>query len=291
VTLTGVVTSTGISARHASEKYGFAAAATDPAEVMAAADTDTVFIATRHDTHARLTADALRAGKHVFCEKPLALDAESLADVVAAAERAPGILAVGFNRCFAPLLQKAKAALAPRTGPLVMLYRINAGAIPGDSWIHREEGGGRILGEVCHFVDALTFLAGSLPVEVHAIAAQGTNDAVSLLLRFGDGSTGTIVYSSLGDASVSKEYIEVFADGHVVQLDDFRRLTLTASGRHTVSRAAQDKGQRSLVAAFFSAARGTGAMPISLEEIVAVSETTFAVEESLRTGEPVHLAR
>jgi predicted dehydrogenase len=291
VTLTGVVTSTGISARHASEKYGFVTAATDPAEVMAAADTDIVFIATRHDTHARLAADALRAGKHVFCEKPLALDAESLADVVAAAERAPGILSVGFNRRFAPLLQKAKIALTPRTGPLVMLYRINAGAMPSDSWIHREEGGGRILGEVCHFVDALTYLAGSLPVEVHAVAAQGTNDAVSLLFRFADGSTGTIVYSSLGDASVSKEYIEVFADGRVAQLDDFRLLTVTARGRRTVCRATQDKGQRNLVAAFFTATRGTGAAPIPLEEIVAVSETTFAVEESLRTGRPVHLAR
>jgi predicted dehydrogenase len=291
VTLTGVVTSTGISARHASEKYGFATAATDPAAVMAAADTDTIFIVTRHDTHARFAADALRSGKHVFCEKPLALDAESLADVVAATERASGILAVGFNRRFAPLLQKVKAALTPRTGPLVMIYRINAGTIPGDSWMHREESGGRILGEVCHFVDALTFLAGSLPVEIHAIAAQGTNDAVSLLLRFVDGSTGTIVYSSLGDASVSKEYIEVFADGRVAQLDDFRQLTLTARGRRTVSGAAQDKGQRSLVAAFFAATRGARPMPIPLEEVVAVSETTFAVEESLRTGRPVHLAR
>jgi len=157
VTLTTVVTSTGISAGHAGEKHGFAVIAYDPAAVLADADTDTVFIATRHDTHARLAADALRAGKHVFCEKPLALDPEGLSNVIAAAEATSGVLTVGFNRRFAPLMIKAKAALEPRSGPLVMLYRINAGTVPADSWIQQEEGGGRIVGEVCHFVDALTF--------------------------------------------------------------------------------------------------------------------------------------
>ncbi len=163
------------------------------------------------------------AGKHVFCEKPLALDAESLGRVLAAAEKAQGILTVGFNRRFAPMLIEAKAALDPRSGPLVMLYRINAGQVPADNWIQRAEGGGRILGEVCHFIDALTFLAGALPVEVHAIAARNRTGSASILLRFADGSAGTIVYSPLGDPSVPKEYIEVFADGRAVQLEDFTR--------------------------------------------------------------------
>ncbi len=289
VTLTTVVTSTCISAGHAGAKHGFSAIATDPAAVFADPQTDAVFIATRHDTHASLAAAALRAGKNVFCEKPLALDHEGLMDVVAAAERAPGILTVGFNRRFAPLLVKAKAELVPRTGPLVMLYRINAGSIPADSWIQREEGGGRIIGEVCHFVDALTFLSDSLPVEAHAIAASSQPDAVSILIRFADGSTGTILYSSLGDVSLPKEYVEIFANGRVAQLDDFRRLSVTKGGRCTTFKAGQDKGQQNLVKAFLEAMRDCHPAPIQMGELVAVTRATFAIEESLRVGAPVRI--
>lgn len=291
VTLTTVVTSTGISANHSANKFGFEAASTDPAVVMADATTDTVFIATRHDSHARLAAEALGAGKHVFCEKPLALNEQDLADVMAAAHGASGILTVGFNRRFAPLLTKAKAALEPRSGPLVMLYRINAGAVPADSWLQRAEGGGRIIGEVCHFVDALTFLAGSLPIEVHAIAARNHADAVSILLKFSDGSTGTIIYSSLGDPSVPKEYLEVFADGCVVRLDDFRQLTVTRRGKSTSAKTAQDKGQHNLVAAFLEATHGLRPLPIPLADLAAVSLATLAIEESLRSGAAVQTSR
>jgi predicted dehydrogenase len=289
VTLTAVVTSTGLSAGHAGGKYGFAVAATDPAAVLADPDTDTVFIATRHDTHARFVVAALRAGKNVFCEKPLALDQEGLDDVIAALGDCPGVFTVGFNRRFAPLLLKAKAALEPRTGPLVMLYRINAGAIRGDSWVQREEGGGRIIGEVCHFVDALTFLTGAVPVEAHAVAASNHPDAVSILVSFADGSTGSIVYSSLGDPAVSKEFVEVFADGRVIQLDDLRRLTVTQGGKSVTSKSFQDKGQQRLVEAFIEASHGKCASPISLEDLIAVTRATLAIEESLRAGCPVRI--
>ena len=287
VTFTTVVTSTGISANHSADRFGFEAAATDPAVVMADAATDTVFIATRHDSHARFVADALRSGKHVFCEKPLALNDDELLDVVTAAHGASGVLTVGFNRRFAPLLVKAKTALEPRSGPLVMLYRINAGAVPADNWVQRDEGGGRIVGEVCHFVDVLTFLAGSLPVEVHAVAARNHADAVSILLRFSDGSTGTIVYSSLGDPSVPKEYLEVFADDCVIKLEDFRQLTVSRRGKSTTSKGAQDKGQQHLVGAFLDATRGLRPPPVPLVDLAAVSQATFAIEESLRIGAPV----
>src|SRR6185437_1719555 len=224
VALTCVVTKTGLSANHFADKFGFAVAATDVAAALDDAQTYAVFIATRHDTHASLAARALSAGKHVFCEKPLALDRDSLDAVMAAAAASQGLLTVGFNRRFAPLLQQAKQALQPRSGPLMMLYRINAGAIPGDSWIQRDEGGGRILGEACHFVDSLTYLCGALPVEVQASAAQGRGDAVSAIIRFADGSVGTILYSSLGDPSLPKEYLEAFANGRAVTLDDFNTL-------------------------------------------------------------------
>ncbi len=289
IRLTTVVTSTGISAGHASEKFGFQTIATEPSAAFDDAATDIVVIATRHDTHAALTTEALQAGKNVFCEKPLAVDAVGLEAVMSAAEGSSGVLTVGFNRRFAPLLVKAKAALEPRLGPLVMLYRINAGAVPPDNWVQREEGGGRIIGEVCHFVDALTFLAGALPVEVQAVAAGGYADAVSALIRFSDGSTGTIIYSSLGEPSVPKEYIEVFAAGRVVQLDDFRRLTVTREGRSSVTKGMQDKGQAALVAAFLAAARGEASAPIARAEMAAVSEATLAIEESLCAGVPVEI--
>jgi polar amino acid transport system substrate-binding protein len=285
VTLEAVATSTGLAAGHAGETAGFATVATDPSMVIADPLVDTVFIATRHDTHARLAAEALRAGKHVFCEKPLALDREELDEAMAAAFASPGVLAVGFNRRFAPLLREAKAALEPRSGPLVMIYRVNAGSIPREHWTQREEGGGRILGEMCHFVDALTFLAGSLPLEVQAIAARDHADAVSALLRFSDGSTGTIVYSSLGDPGLPKEHIEIFARGRIVQIDDFRALTIFAGGKATRKRATQDKGQRDLVAAFLEATRGARPAPIPLDEIFAVSEATLMIEEAIGRGE------
>jgi polar amino acid transport system substrate-binding protein len=284
VNLASVVTATGVSAGHAGDKYGFATIATDPAVALSDPATDIVVVATRHDSHAALAADALGAGKHVFCEKPLAIDAEGLAKVMTAAEGAPGILTVGFNRRFAPLLMKAKTALEPRTGPLVMLYRINAGQVPDDNWVQRAEGGGRIVGEVCHFVDAMTFLCGSPPVETHAVAARGHADAVSVLLRFEDGSTGTILYSSLGDPSVPKEQLEIFAAGRVVQLDDFVRLRVTWAGQTRVTKGRQDKGQAKLVSVFLAATRGEGGLPIPLADIAAVTRTTFAIEDALRLG-------
>jgi predicted dehydrogenase len=164
----------------------------------------------------------------------------------------------------------------------MMIYRINAGAIPGDSWIQRDEGGGRILGEVCHFVDSLTYLCGSLPVEVQATAAEGHADAVSAILRFADGSVGTIVYSSLGDSSLAKEYLEAFASGRAVTLDDFSALTIHAGGKTKTVKQAQDKGQGALVAAFLEAAKGKAPAPIPLDEIDAVSRATIAIEEALR---------
>jgi polar amino acid transport system substrate-binding protein len=274
--LTTVVTSTGLSAHDAAERQGFAQAATDPQAVLGDADTDCVFVATRHDSHARLTVEALKAGKHVFVEKPLALTLDQLAEVQMAATAASGILTVGFNRRFAPMMVEAKAALANRGGPIAMHYRINAGHVPGDSWLHGSEGGGRIAGEACHFVDALTFLAGGPPVAIESFRPDGVSDTVSAVLRFADGSTGTILYSSLGDSSLPKEYLEVFASGIVIRLDDFRKLHITRGGKTvTRSASAQDKGQAGLVKAFYAAARDGAPPPIPLDELIAVSAATL----------------
>ena len=289
VLLQTVVTTTGLSAGHAADKHGFTTVSTDPDSALADPAIDMVVIATRHDTHSALATIALQAGKHVFCEKPLAVDDDGLAWVLDAAQQSDALLCVGFNRRFAPLFVAARNALSPRTGPLVMLYRINAGAIGGESWIQRDEGGGRIIGEICHFIDAMVFLTGALPVEVSAQAARGHSDAVSILMRFSDGSTGTIVYSSLGDAAVAKEYLEVFASNCVVQLDDFRMLRVTCNGKVLVRNIAQDKGQAAMFAAFLATIRGGGPAPISLQELRAVTEATFAIEDALRTGAVVSI--
>ncbi len=290
ITLTRVATSTGLSADNAGEKYGFASVATDPETIFTADDTDTIFIATRHDSHADYAQRALQAGKNVFVEKPLAMTLEELDRVIEAAEAAPGLLTVGFNRRFAPMIRDAKAALKTAAGPKMMLYRINAGEIPSDSWIQRGEGGGRIVGEVCHFVDTLAYLAGSLPTEAQAIALSDRVDAVSILLRFADGSTGTILYSSVGDPSVPKEYLEVFAAGTVVQMEDFTRLTVSSGGKTKTTRGNQDKGQRAMIRAFIEATRKDGVEPIPLIELVAVTEATFAIEEALRRGAAISFA-
>ncbi len=284
VKLATVVTSTGLSARHAGEKSGFATIATESSAAIEDPSVGAVFIVTRHDTHATLATAALNAGKHVFCEKPLALNDAGLDEVLAAAAASAWVLTVGFNRRFAPSLVAARAALKPRSGPLVMIYRVNAGAIPADNWVQRDEGGGRIVGEACHFVDALTYLCGALPTEVSAVTARGHDDAVSILVKFADGSTGAIVYSSLGDAGVGKEYIEIFAAGIVVQLNDFCSLAVTRNGKRKTQKSAQDKGQTALVAAFMDAAKNGKEPPIPLAEMEAVTRATFAIEESLRTG-------
>ena len=276
--LTSVVTATGLSAHSAAESFGFKQAATDPAALLNDPDTDCVFIATRHDSHATLAIAALKAGKHVFVEKPLALSHQELAEVAAAAQGSSGLLTVGFNRRYAPMIIAARSALVAAGGPFNLHYRINAGPIPGDSWVHGAEGGGRIAGEVCHFVDTLSYLAGGAPVAVEAFITQGIPDSVSALLRFADGSVGSIQYSSRGDTTVPKERIEAFASGLVIQIDDFRLLQITRGGKtSTTKAAAQDKGQAGLVAAFLAAARKGGLPPIPLADLIAVSSATLDI--------------
>ncbi|MGQ0590668.1 MAG: bi-domain-containing oxidoreductase [Sphingosinicella sp.] len=269
-----VVTASGISAHGSAEKFGFERAATDPEEAFADAGVSTVFIATRHDSHAGLAVRALEAGKHVFVEKPLALSREDLDQVLDAARKAPGILAVGFNRRFAPMILEAGVILAKRTGPINMLYRINAGPIGRESWVHGSEGGGRILGEVCHFIDTLSALAATPPVAVEQMKPDGIGDSVSALIRFADGSVGVILYSSIGDPAIAKERIEIFGEGLAIEIDDFRAISISRGSRTKRRRAAQDKGQNALVRSFL-AGRATGIPPVPLETLEAVSAATL----------------
>ncbi len=293
VRLKTLVTTRGATAEHGAEQQGFEIAATDDAAVFDDADINTVVIATRHDSHAGLTARALAAGKNVFVEKPLALDTEQLNSVIDAINNSSGVLHVGFNRRFAPQISEMIRHFRNTEGPRMITIRVNGGAIDGSHWTQStDEGGGRVLGEMCHFVDLARFLAGSPITSVRADAATetgGPGDNVIADMRFADGSVASVVYTSLGDTALAKEYIEMFAGGRAATLDDFRTLSLAADGRVKSSSANQDKGHKQQLAAFVKSITEHGDVPIDPAELIETSAATIAVLESLRTGNRMEL--
>ncbi len=295
VVLRTLVTQRGISADHSLAAFGFAGAGTDEAAVFDDPEINAVLITTPHSTHADLAARALAAGKNVLVEKPLALDREQLNRVIRARLGTDAFLQVGFNRRFAPLAVQARDRLAAAGGTRFVLLRVNAGALPAESSLNApEEGGGRILGELCHFVDLARFLVGSDIASVQAAAAavkQGTCDDLTVSLRFADGSLATIAYTALGDTAYSKELIEGFAGGTVVTVNDFRSMTVTSGGRETKPgrRMEQDKGHGAELKAFVDAVAAGGPAPADEAELVQSSFATIAVLESLQRGGPVDL--
>ena len=289
-----IATASGISAHDVGKRFGFAAAVSSAEEVLEDEDVNLVVIGTRHDTHAELARAALERNKHVFVEKPLALDDEQLDSVIEAAHSSSGKLMVGFNRRFSPLAQRAKAFFEGRDTPLSVLYRVNAGRLPKDHWTQNaQEGGGRIVGEVCHFIDFMQFLTEAPPVSVVAesINAKSSKivdaDSVFITLRFADGSNGTIAYLSEGDKGLAKERVEIFGAGRVFVLDDFRRAILYKDGREElITLKAQDKGQQAQVRQVCASVLQGGAAPIGLEALTATSRATFRVLDSLRERQP-----
>lgn len=288
----GVATATGVSAHHVAKKHGFRFASTDSGDVLSDRAVDLVAILTRHDLHARQIVAALDAGKHVFCEKPPALGEDELARVVAAVDRAPDrLLAIGYNRRFAPMVVRLREAVAGIGEPLLVTCRVNAGALPSTHWLHDPAiGGGRLVGEGCHFVDLLSYLTGSLPVRVRAAGVPDggryREDNVALTLDFADGSVGTVVYTAAGDRGLGKERIELFGGGVAASLDDYRTLELHRGGKtqRERSRLKQDKGHRGEWEAIGRALRAGGEPPIALPSLVATSLATFAAVRALREG-------
>lgn len=293
-TLVGICGANGSHSHHTAKKFGFRYAGTDEDSVIADPAISTIVVATRHHLHARQVVAALKSGKHVFCEKPLCLSEDELRDIVSAHDEAPGkpLLMVGFNRRFAPLAIKLKNFLSHIHEPMALHYRVNAGFIPADHWLNNpEQGGGRLIGEVCHFVDFLIFLVGTAPIEVQAqsLANPGnySNDNVIASLRFANGSQGTISYLANGDKSYSKERVEIFGGGSVAMLEDFRRLELVRQGHKKVFRSLfrQDKGHRGEWEAFVSAVQAQRESPTPLAQIVATMHSTFALEQSRCSGQ------
>jgi predicted dehydrogenase/threonine dehydrogenase-like Zn-dependent dehydrogenase len=295
ITCKAIMTKTGINSRSVAERYGFDFCTTHEKDVIQNDEIDTVFILTRHDSHAYYVTKALNAGKHVFVEKPLCLKIEELEDIRKCYELSNSScqqLLVGYNRRFSPFIQKIRKELGE--GPLAMSYRVNAGAIPKESWIQDLEfGGGRVIGEVCHFVDTLTFLCGSLPVSVYANAMadpSNNNDTINVTLTYENGSVGTIAYFANGDKSLPKERIEVFSHGAVAIVDDFRKLTVYTNGKkNRKTLLSQDKGQKEEIRQFFQAILNGVAELIPFKEIYNTSLVTFKINDSIQSGERIQI--
>jgi predicted dehydrogenase/threonine dehydrogenase-like Zn-dependent dehydrogenase len=290
-----ITTASGITARDVAEKYGFKYCAASADDVLDDKDVNLVVIATRHDLHAELARRALLKGKHVFVEKPLALNDEELESVLDAAANSDGQLMVGFNRRFSPLARAAREFFDGRREPLSISYRVNAGRIPKSHWLQDpREGGGRIIGEGCHFVDLMQYLTGSLVTRVYAESISSRNqemvdeDNVFITLRFADGSNGVIAYLSEGDRSMPKERVEIFSEGRSFVLDDYRSATLYRNGREEAMKPrAQDKGQADETRAVCDVVLKGLPAPISLDDLATTTRATFRIRESLRTGQPM----
>ncbi|CAG0997464.1 putative zinc-type alcohol dehydrogenase-like protein YdjJ [Anaerolineales bacterium] len=299
--LVGIASSGGLHAQHSGKKFGFQYATSSNDDILNDPKINTVAILTRHDSHADLAVKALKAGKHVFVEKPLAIDLTGLNKVIkqlttdhglqtakqGQSSMVNGLLTVGFNRRFAPLAQQLKSSIVNRQSSMYLHYRINAGYIPFNHWTQDPAlGGGRIIGEACHFIDMLTFLVGAPPISVNAHALPNAGkyreDNVSMTFTFPDGSIGVVDYLANGDKSMPKERLEVFCEGTIAVLDDYVSLTMVKDGKKTVQSGAQDKGWKAEMTAFAKAIREGTEPPIPYEQLIGVTKSTFAVMESIR---------
>jgi predicted dehydrogenase/threonine dehydrogenase-like Zn-dependent dehydrogenase len=295
--LQSIATASGVTARTVAEKFGFRYCVSGADEVLADEEVNLVVIATRHDTHAELTRRALERGRHVFVEKPLALNDDELESVIAAAGQSKGELIVGYNRRFSSLGRAAKEFFTDRQAPLSLNYRVNAGRIPRSHWAQdAREGGGRIIGEVCHFIDFMHFMTGSLTTRVYAESIASRNqeitneDSVFITLRFADGSNGSIAYVAEGDKALPKERIEIFGAGKSFVIDDFRSAIAYQDGCEKKTKLReQDKGQEDEVSAVCAVVLEGKPAPIALEDLATTTRATFRIRDSLRTGLPVEV--
>lgn len=294
----GIVSASGASAQHAAQQYGFGFAASDPEALIKDPAINIIAILTRHNLHTPQILQAFAAGKHIYCEKPLAITRNQLDQVTAALqEENQPMLMLGFNRRFAPLALKLKAFIDRRQEPLFAHYRVNANILPPDHWlIDPEVGGGRIIGEGCHFIDFLTFLVGENPVEVstQGLPDQGVyhEDNVVMTFRFPDGSLGVVSYLANGDKSHPKEYLEVFCGGRIGVLHDWRKLELVQNGHRKVKRhqLKPDKGHKNAWKAFLESLQGEKTPPIPYQQLIGVAQASFAAVDALHSGEktPIH---
>jgi polar amino acid transport system substrate-binding protein len=284
-----VVTRTGVNAKNVAGKFGFPNSSTDAGEVLNKSAINTLFIATQHDTHAKYVVEGLRHSKAVFVEKPLALTYDELAEVKKTYLAHPNILMVGFNRRFSDIAVRVKKEFQSVTEPLVMNFRVNAGFIPKDHWTQREAGGGRILGEVCHFIDLMQYFSGSDPVRVYAECIDSHNDMlenadnIAVVVKFANGSVGNLTYVANGDKAMPKEYLEIFGGNVSFTINDFKSGVLYRNNKE-VKIPTQGKGHKQEVDAFLHAVKNGGEAPIDFHSLYMTTLVTLKILDSLSTG-------
>jgi predicted dehydrogenase/threonine dehydrogenase-like Zn-dependent dehydrogenase len=278
----------GARIQRLAESCGARCATSDPSAVINDPLIDIVAVTTRHDSHSGLTLAALKAGKHVLVEKPLGLRREEIAPIAAyfAANATTPVLLVGYNRRFAPAIAVCQQFLAGRKEPLVLQYRMNAGALPPDHWVFGPEGGGRNIGEACHVYDLANHLVGSVPSRVTAdrVGGESHRDTFAATLHYPDGSLAHLVYSALGHASFPKETMEIHSEGKIISMSDFREVRVYGARPHIWSSKTQDKGHAAEWDAFLQAVRGERGFPIALDQLFAASEVSFDIEDILTGG-------
>jgi predicted dehydrogenase/threonine dehydrogenase-like Zn-dependent dehydrogenase len=289
--LSHVATTRSLSAVNAQRRFGFTTASTRAQAVLEDESLDAIFVVTRHATHADMVCRALETGKAVFVEKPLALTPDELDRITEViAKTGNDRLMVGFNRRFAPLLTKMKAEFGPAASGSVTRYLVNAGPLGADSWYRNDGEGSRFTGEGGHFLDTLSWWAGSLPEEVYAVGGPEPDD-VQVSVRFANGTSGVITYATTGNARYQKETLDASGGGHSARLDNFRKaVVFSGRGHETIrARGGQDKGQRDQVTQFVAAVLAGAPMPIPLESLLATTAATIAVRDSLLSGKPERL--
>lgn len=290
-----VVTTKGITAKNVASKFGFNKASSDAQDILSNAEINTVFIATPHNSHASYTMEALKAGKNVFVEKPLAMNYDELEEVKKVYFESNQKLMVGFNRRFSPIAEKIKSEFANNGEPKVVNIRVNAGFIPKDHWTQNKNiGGGRIIGEMCHFIDLMQYFTDAKPVKVYAASIKTDNqnltteDNISITVSFSDGSIGNLLYLGNGDKSLPKELIEVFSGGKVGRIHDFRKGDFH-KGNNQIKLKLPGKGHKQEVEAFLKSLKQNTEAPIPFESIYLTTLTTFKVLDSLTTGLPQNI--
>jgi len=286
-----VITRTGINAKNVALKFGFSKAGTDPTEIFNDEAINTVFIATQHNTHAKFVLEAIQAKKNIFVEKPLALNIDELTEIISHYKTFDKLLMVGFNRRFAPLSLKIKDEFKDINEPLIMNFRINAGFIPKDHWIQTESGGGRIIGEICHFIDLMQFFSESFPTQLYANCIDSTNnkikndDNIIINIKFANGSIGVITYIANGDKSMPKERFEISAGSKICVLNDFKFAEIYYNNKIEKIKLA-GKGHNEELKSFFEAIKNGTESPISFNSICYTTLSTFKIIDSLKTGLP-----
>ena len=277
-----IVSSTGGNAKETARRYGARYCSTNLNDVLEDDQIDMVVISTPHHLHAPMAAEAARAGKAIFLEKPMALNSEELDAVARALDETQAPFTVGFNRRFAPASRRAKELLLERRAPAMILYRVNAGHLPAEHWIHGHEGGGRIIGEACHMLDLLRYFIGypveSVTTTFPSIPAEHIRDNVVATLTYADGSVATLVYTSIGSPKATKEWIEIHCGGLILSIDDFKSLSVFGSSAKGW-RGKQDKGHSAGLRAFGTALQEKGPMPIPLDELIETTQTSFIIQQ------------